>query len=192
MKQKQFETLTVKGDVVCDSNQNRIEIGEYVILLNGNIKIHLRKTEKAGLHVAVLTRREGDFIYSLKLNRNGKYKVGQKYGHYVKPSRTEQIQEMLERKHLQNVDVVSISKKKSARFYLRGQNLEIVTDGRQIYEGVDVDWVKRGLVRHGTSYVSNGTFAFSRLGRKIKRLVIWPDCIPHKLETALEEVRAIV
>ncbi len=192
-------------------NNVPFNVGQNVKLGLGSIE--LRKTQKAGLHVVRLSS-SGHFKYSLKLNREGRFRLGPDHGYRVVSPEEEKdpikkvLREMnlpISKLHIMGAgETLQISTYSCDihRAYPDGtETNEWETDGEQKTE-VDSYVDMRKINQYCAPEVSaKGTIAGatyaveivqhshnSNIGTYIGKIAVWPNCDPRMLANVLAPV----
>ncbi len=206
-------TVSASGAVTIVNNgiEAPFNVGQNIKMGLGSIE--LRKTQKAGLHVVRLSS-GGHFKYSLKLNREGTFRLGPDHGYRVVAPEEEKdpIKKILREMNL------PISK---LRIMGAGETLEISTYSCDIHraypDGTETnEWKTDGKeqtevdsfvdMRKVNQYcapevsakgtIAGATYAVevvqhahnSNIGTYIGKIVVWPNCDPRMLANVLAPI----
>ncbi len=205
-------TLKKEGNQVFFADDTPFVVGQRVGMGLG--KIELRNTPKAGLHVVRFSG-SGHFSYSLKLTRDGEYRLGPNRGHrVVTPSEeTDPIKRVLREMEIPVSKLRRMNEREALpistfscdiwRAYPEGTtNNYYITDGREetkITSYKDMTPVNQhcGPEVHEAGYIANATYAIevvkrvhmnSSIGTYIGEVAVWPTCDPTILANALAPV----
>lgn len=201
--------ITKDGDQVQFDDGRAFEIGQNVRLGLGSIE--LRKTAKAGLHLARFSGR-GNFTYALRLNRDGKYRIGAHRGHrVVSPSEeTDPIKKILRELNIP-VSILKPAAEPSLivteRWYDNrhcpvgrgtshwehdGTESTISSEERETPHGYFQGGGENTISIERATYaicVSSGRYMNGSGWSRPSRIIVWPGCDPGKLAEALKEFR---
>ena len=206
-------TLNKKeGDQVFFADGTPFAVGQRARMGLGEIE--LRNTKKAGLHVVRLSG-SGHFSYSLKLTREGEYRLGPSYGHRVRTpeEETDPIKRILREmgipisqlRRMEEGEPLETSEYSCDiwRAYPHGTSthrwetdgkIEVVTEDRRSMRHVNQycgDEISRTVrIREATYAISSGSYVQmnSAIVTRLWEVVVWPNCDPTTLANALASI----
>lgn len=188
------------GQNVEFENSDPFSVGQQVKMGLGSIE--LRDTKNAGLHIVRLSS-GGNFTYSLRLTRDGSYRLGPSRGHrVVLPSEeTDPIKRILREMDIPvskltyaNEPTLEVTERHYDNWHCPVGHLvnHWVTDGNASEVSVEVMERPQGYFLGGefvTKSISGATYAISVSSGKgwhgPEQIVVWPDCRPENLGDAL-------
>lgn len=202
-----WKTIEKSGDVVTLEGGTPFSVGQKISMGLGSIE--LRNTPKAGLHVVRFSG-SGHFTYSIRLTRDGQYRLGSGRGHRVVPSKEEAdpIKRILRELDipvsiLERTDVAVLEV--DERWYdnqccpngrnthnwvtdnYRGKSMissEVLEEAHGCFSGGG----RCSITIEGVTYairVDSGRYMGGSSWHRPGKVVVWPNCDPAKLGDAL-------
>lgn len=200
-------TVEYSNNTVTMSGEEMV-VGQPVKLGLG--KLELQKNERGKLQIARFSN-SGQFQYAVKLNRDGQYRFGPRFGHYVKPSRKERdpIKRILRDMNIPVSNLEQITEATleiGERWYDNSHCPNGRSTNKWIHDGRETSVNSEMLEQpHGyfggggceTSVIEGASYAICvDSGRHMNgsswtrpgQIVVWPNCEPKALAGALASI----